>query len=177
MKPLLITFVLIVQFVSAAAFADDSDYVSSSPKNPWSDFEVVEEPVENSSPLRATLLWLPNRVLDLLDIFRVDVGLGPAYGGVIRITKYAQAGYREMNPASFRVGLMGRQAPVMIERTNEIGISPAFGGSPKRDICKGEIGIGLDVIAAGAYAGICVDEFVDFVGGIFTADIKDDDLQ
>ena len=49
---------------------------------------------DKRSITQRVLLYIPNRVVDFLDIFRVDVGAGPSVGGVIRVTKYAQAGMR-----------------------------------------------------------------------------------
>jgi len=147
-----------------------------SPKPAWGDFEIVEEPAPR--PLfDRILLWFPNRVLDALDVFRLDVGVGPSFGGVVRASKYVQAGYRSMSPASVRVGLFGRKAPAMIEHSSEFGVSPMYVDSSDRTVCKGEIGLGADLFLVGGYAGICVDELVDFVGGVFTLDMKDDDLR
>lgn len=153
-----------------------ADKVIASPKDGWAALPTPET-VEEPSTLRQVLLWLPNRVIDLFDIFRVDVGVGPAAGGVIRVSKYAQAGYRQMLPVSARVGLMGRRAPVMLENANELGVSPLYVHNSNRKVCPGEVGIGLDLFIAGGYAGICVDEAVDFLGGIFTLDPKDDDFK
>lgn len=147
--------------------------VDASPNDGWTALPKTEE----SSTGRKILLWLPNRIMDFLDIFRVDLGVGPAAGGVVRVTKYAQAGYRQMLPMSARVGLMGRQSPVMLETSNEIGVGPVFIQNSKRNVCAGEVGIGLDLLVAGGYAGICFDEVVDFFGGIFTLDPKDDDFK
>lgn len=175
---LLLVATLLIGPLTPAAHAEgyaDSDptVVTGSPKPGWSELPTSEEP----STTRQVLLWLPNRVIDLFDIFRVDLGVGPAAGGVVRVTKYAQAGYRQMLPMSARVGLMGRRAPFMLENSNELGISPAFVQNNSREICAGEVGVGLDLFIAGGYAGICFDEVVDFVGGIFTLDPKDDDLK
>jgi hypothetical protein len=150
--------------------------VIASPKDGWNALPTPET-VEEPSTLRQVLLWLPNRVVDLFDIFRIDVGVGPAAGGVIRVSKYAQAGYRQMLPVSARVGLMGRRAPVMLENANELGVSPLYVHNSNRKVCPGEVGVGLDLFIAGGYAGICVDEVVDFFGGIFTLDPKDDDFK
>lgn len=151
------------------------DEVEVSPKEPWRDLEARDSQEEESTASKV-LLWIPNRILDLLDVVKLDVGVGPMVGGVVRVTKYGQVGFRGVAPATLRVGAMGRRAPVLIERANEMGIGPAFLESPDRIICPGEIGIGLDFIAVGAYGGVCVDELVDFFAGIFTFDLKDDDL-
>jgi len=165
-------------FVFIALFtALNSSYAAptESLKNPWPQniFETKSEEPEPSI-LRQTLLWLPNRILDLIDVFKIDAGVGPALGGVVRVTKYAQAGIRTIAPMSVRVGLMGRQAPFMIETSSEIGISPAFSQSDQRNVCPGEFGLGLD-LGVSLYAGVCVDEAVDFLSGLFLVDIKNDD--
>ena len=149
--------------------------VPTSPKEAWKSFEPTQ--VNEGSPWWSdVLLWLPNRVLDLWDVFRADVGVGPSFGAVVRVTKYGQLGYRQMAPASLRVGDFGRQMPFLIESSNELGVGPAYVDSSDRNVCDGEIGLGADVLVAGAYAGVCVDEFADFVAGIFFIDLKHDDL-
>jgi tyrosyl-tRNA synthetase len=156
-------------------FSQDKE-VAVSPKPGWGDFTVVEEK-EDYTWWQKTLLWFPNRILDFIDIFRVDVGVGPALGGVIRITKYGQAGYRRMSPASLRFGGFGRNAPFVMESSNEFGIGPGYVKSKDREVCGGEIGAGADLFLVGAYVGFCPEELVDFVGGIFTFDIMDDDFK
>jgi len=148
----------------------------ASPRSPWGDFTVVEEESPRAWWEHA-LLWFPNRAMDFIDIFRVDVGVGPAYGGVLRLTEHGQMGYREMNPGSMRIGAFGRKAPYLIESSNEFGIGPGYVNSKDREVCKGEIGLGLDVVVVGAYAGICVEEVVDFVAGIFFLDLMGDDYR
>ena len=151
------------------------DLVPTSPKEAWKDLSAVE--INEGTPWWAdVLLYIPNRVLDLIDVFRIDVGVGASVGGVVRVTEYAQAGYRQMMPVSLRVGDFGRQFPVLVESSTEIGVSPAFKQSADRDVCKAELGLGLDILLLGGYGGICLDELADFVGGIFLVDFKGDDL-
>ena len=161
---------------ASLAFANPADDAHVSPKNAWGDFDVVEEDV--GYPWWGDVLaWVPNRILDFIDIFRVDVGIGPSRGAVIRVSKYAQAGYRVMRPGSFRIGDFGRKAPILYERSNEIGVSPSFAQSKDREVCPGEIGLGGDLFILGGYAGICVEELADFFVGLFFFDIMDDDLK
>ena len=152
-----------------------SDLVPTSPKEGWSKLEPIEK--GEGTPFWAdVLLWLPNRILDLIDVFRIDVGVGPSFGAVARATKWGQIGYRQMAPASLRVGDFGRQIPFLLETSNEFGIGPAYVNSSDRHVCDGEFGLGADLLVAGAYGGVCVDEFADFIAGIFFIDLKDDDL-
>ena len=147
----------------------------TSPKPAWGEIDAAAIDHGQHSPWRSVLLWLPNRIMDFIDIFRVDVGVGPAVGAVIRVSKYGQAGYRNMLPASVRVGDFGRDTPVKVERSNEFGVGPAYVASKDRKICLGEVGAGADLLIAGVYAGICVDELADFAAGLFFIDLKDDD--
>jgi hypothetical protein len=157
-------------------FDDTLEMVPTSPKEAWTDPSLIHQ-TEDSSWFRDVLLYLPNRFLDLVDVFRVDVGVGASVGGVVRVTKYVQGGYRQMAPVSLRVGDFGRTFPVMVESSSEVGISPAFKQSADRDVCEAELGLGLDVLILGGYGGVCLDELADFIGGIFLIDFKDDDLQ
>ena len=155
--------------------ATEAEGAPASPKKPWGDFTIVEEEKGGYPWWAHVLLWVPNRALDFFDIFRVDVGLGNSYGGVIRLTKYAQAGYRKA-PHSVRIGLLGRQAPFMVEEGKEYGIGPGYTDRINRKICPGEFAIGIDAFAA-AHAGLCLDEAVDFLAGIFFLDVKNDDIK
>jgi len=131
----------------------------------------------HSSFLRKVLLYIPNRVLDLVDIVRLDVGVGIGYGGVIRPTKYLQAGYREMEPGMLRFGALGRRSPFLIEEVNEEGFGRDFARASKRKVSKVEFGVGLDLGVIGGYGGVCIDSAGDFVLGIFGIDFEDDDLE
>ncbi len=154
---------------------DTEAQVLRSPKPGWGDFEVIER--DDSYPWWAEiLLWPVNRILDFTDAFHFDVGAGTSKGGVVRITRYANAGYREVEPGSLRIGSFGRDYPVMIEQSNEHGIGPNYVHSKDRDVCKDEIGIGLDLFV-GAYIGFCPISLFDFVTGIFFLDPEDDDIR
>lgn len=152
-----------------------SDEIEASPKEPWRDFP--EDGEKREAPVWSqVLLWLPNRLIDLWDVFRVDVGAGPAIGAVARISRYGQVGYRQMAPMSVRIGDFGRKEPVLVESSNEMGIGPIFKQSKDRTVCKGELGLGLD-LGLGAYVGICSEELFDFAAGIFFLDPADDDIR
>jgi hypothetical protein len=163
--------------VRAHADTAADNTVEASPKKGWGDFTVVKETEGEEPWWMAVLLWAPNRVLDFIDIFRVDVGFGFSRGAVLRLTKYGQVGYRTMNPASLRIGDFGRRAPYLMEHSSEFGIGPTFVQSKDRHVCTGELGIGADVFVAGAYVGICPEEAVDFLAGIFFLDFEKDDLR
>lgn len=121
------------------------------------------------------ILWVPNRILDFIDIFRVDVGVGPAAGGVVRLSSSAQFGYRTMQPFSLRLGDFGREAPIKVETQDEYGAGESYTNSEDRPVCRGEVGIGLDLLLVSGYMGICFDQVVDFGAGLIMLDPADDD--
>jgi hypothetical protein len=125
--------------------------------------------------LEQIALYVPNRIADALDVFKVDLGVGPSFGYVVRLTRYGQFGYRTFSPFSLRAGLRGRKVPVFIERSSEFGLGPTFQTSHDREVSVAELGIGIDLFLLGAYGGFSLDELADFVLGFFTLDYADDD--
>ena len=156
----------------------DDDQVAVSPKNPWGDFTVVDESEASGGKpwWEHVMLWIPNRVMDALDVVHLDLGIGPAVGVAARVTKYGQLGYRQIAPFSLRGGLFGRKAPVMVETSNEFGIGPGYVNSKDRKICNGEVGLGADLIIGG-YVGVCSEELLDFLAGLVFLDVSNDDIK
>jgi hypothetical protein len=174
MKKLLILLVVLSTTCTMVIADTGKAPLKTSPKQPWG--ESVFDNEKKTDPWWVhVLLWLPNRVMDLVDVVKMDVGAGPAVGGVVRVTRYGQLGYRDVDPISVRFGAMGRRSPVLVERTPEKGIGPGFVSSKERKVCPGEIGVGLDAFVVGGYAGICVDELLDFAAGLFFLDPAQDD--
>lgn len=125
---------------------------------------------------KSALLYIPNRVLDFLDIFRFDVGVGPGAGAVLRMTKDGQLGYRREFPGSVRVGLRGRRVPVFLDTHDESGAGTTFRQSPDRQVQPAEFGVGVDILIGGAYIGADLGAVGDFCLGVFGVDLADDDL-
>ena len=188
----LISFLLInLACVAPLAFSDgymDSDHkASASPKSGWPgvtestntfsyDSSDTNKDKEETPLWARVVLWVPNRVLDFVDIFRADVGIGAAGGAIVRVTPNMELGYRYIDPMSVRMGFFGRHVPALLEKDSEYGLSPDFHQSAQRQVCDGEFGIGIDAFV-GFYAGICFDELADFISGIFFVDLKNDDLR
>ena len=176
----LLILLLLVQFsfrtlTACAETQEIPDQIAVSPKAPWHDFELTTE--DDEITLRKTLLWLPNRFLDLVDIFRVDAGVGPSFGAVVRVSKYFQAGYRSFSPASLRIGDFGRHEPWLLEQSSEFGFSPFYSKSRDRSICSGEVAVAADLFIVGLHAGVCLDQLFDFITGIAFFDPNGDDLR
>lgn len=179
MKRSILLYIMAAGIVlTSAAWAEDnfsSIEAPASPKKPWQQFQVISE--HKPTRLMQVLLYLPNRILDFWDMFRIDVGVGPAAGAVVRLTKYVQFGYREPLPWSFRVGDFGRRAPFLLEESAEGGVSPYYEPSPQRTACKLELGTGVDLLIVSGYIGICTEEVPDFMAGILMYDPALDDLE
>ena len=131
LAPMRTCILLILFWIPALSFCESppikpqenlSDYeLPASPKTPWTEEFITSRPEEHHWWAQV-LLWPPNRVLDFIDIFKLDVGIGPTAGVVIRVTQWGQAGYRQPIPFSLRGGLFGRRMPFLIETSNEIGL-------------------------------------------------------
>ena len=119
-------------------------------------------------------MYITNRVFDLIDIVRVDVGVGPAFGAVLRVSRHAQMGYRKVQ-GSARLGLRGRRIPLFYEDNDEKGVSPKFTDSPDRKVEGAEVGVGVDLLVVGAYLGVSGEEILDFFAGIIGFDPQEDD--
>ena len=167
---LLVASSLLIVFPCAA----QTESAPVSPKRAWGEFEVVEEEGE-ASPFRQTILWIPNRILDFIDIFRIDLGIGASIGGAVRLTEHANLSHRRMHPASLRVGGFGRDWPFLWEDVDDVSFGENKHISEKRTICPGEFGASIELGIVGGYSGICLDELFDFLGGIFLFDFKEDD--
>lgn len=173
-------FLLSVQIAAADDFSEDAvpeislgQEYSAFSKNSSGESAVGKS---QARPLWKRVLWyLPNRVLDLLDVVHADVGVGPALGAVGRLGSYVQVGARGIiPPGSVRLGLMGRRAPLMIETASEFGVSPVFVDSADRKVDTLEIGLSADILF-GLSLGLNLGEIPDFFAGFAGADFSGDD--
>jgi hypothetical protein len=138
---------------------------------------------EDHSFLVGAALYVPNRVLDLLDIFRLRVRVGPGVAAGVRATEVASA--YAGTYASVYAGLPGprlRQTPklpVGLESHNGVSASvfdATADGGMGPDYSSTEFGGGVQAGILGLDFGIDPVEIADFVAGIFTLDIREDDL-
>ncbi len=128
------------------------------------------------------VMYIPNRVLDVFDMVRARVRLGPGFAIGARATEYADVfiGFY----TSLYIGLPGPRGrsfprlPVGLESksgaevsvadiTLEAGMSPDYGMT--------ECGAGFHLGLIGVDVGVDPFEIVDFVVGLFTFDPMDDD--
>src|SRR5262245_55389039 len=67
------------------------------------------------------LYYVPNRVLDFIDIGRLSIGIGCGFGVNVRVTELAEIGFGQYSTTRF--GMKGRVLPVYEESINESGIA------------------------------------------------------
>ncbi len=173
-KSSLLPAILILFLLPIRSQAQSKDEVRVSPYEGWEQLPPFE--AEEPSITYQILTWIPNRVLDLLDVFRFDVGAGPAVGASVSITRSFQAGYRDFFPGSVRVGNFGRTYPWMYEDSPEHGLTPWYKQSSDRNLCPYQLSLGVDVLLVGAHLGFCPTGFFDFLGGLVLLDPQFDDL-
>jgi len=131
------------------------------------------------STIVTVLLYPVNRVLDILDIFRLNVGFGPGYGINVRATKLLQAGVESYS--TVRVGL-GKESGIWNPRYGIVyteselftaGVSLTYQGGRQRGTL--EVGTTVHLGIIGADAAIDLAEVADFLLGFAMVDFKEDD--
>lgn len=138
---------------------------------------------ESHGILHKVILYIPNRVLDVLDVVRCRVRVGPGFAVDARATKVVSAfagsyasvyaglpGPRNRPMPKLPVGLESRsglQASV-VDGTQSGGIDPDYGPA--------EIGVGVHALVVGLDVGIEPLEIVDLLAGLFFIDLTNDDL-
>jgi len=127
--------------------------------------------------------WIPNRLLDVFDIVRLRLRLGPGAAVGARVTEVADVYLGTY--VSVYLGLpgpRGRQEPrwpVGFESKTGAEISAAdvsVDGMIGPEYGTYEIGLGAQALLVGVDFGIEPFEILDFVVGILTFDPADDDF-
>ena len=142
----------------------------------------VPPPVEQPVAVQAkcynawdiVLYYVPNRVLDFVDIFRLNIGIGCGWGFNVRATELAEIGYGSYETTRF--GMKGRVLPVYEENIQEGGVAflGYINGCLQRD--PTEVGADLHIGVIGAQAAVSLAEAADFIVGFILVDLQQDDL-
>ncbi len=129
------------------------------------------------------LFYLPNRFLDLLDVVRARVRIGPGLAAGVRATEWATVfigGY-----TTIYVGLPGPRGrpelPPLLGREVETGARLLITGDTTQGenspgYAPDEFGAGAQLGLLGADAGVSPVELLDLLGGFFLIDIRGDDF-
>ena len=145
--------------------------------------EQQEEDTDEHSTIHEILLYIPNRVLDLFDIFRARVRVGPGVAVDARATSVAAA--YAGTYASVYAGLPGPRlrriprSPIGLESHNGVTVSVADAtadGGIGPNYSDTEIGVGLQAGIIGFDLGFDPVEIADFFTGFLTIDLRDDDI-
>jgi hypothetical protein len=126
------------------------------------------------------VLYIPNRVFDLMDIVRFRVRVGPGISAGVRATRPLSA-FLGMHSSVF-VGLPGprgkRSLPLPVgfdlRSGAQVSLADVSAGTPYYDFL--EVGGELQLFIVGANVGIGVIEILDFFTGFVFIDLVGDDL-
>lgn len=130
-----------------------------------------------SRGVRAIVGYLPNRVMDLFDVVRFGVNLGPGLGAQVKATDPLQV--TSISRTSVGIGLQSlRHLPVMAaaeDTTDGCVAGPGADESLKWFRSPTDLRVEVHPLVAGAHVAVDPVEIVDFVLGLVGIDVKDDD--
>ncbi|MBM3333559.1 hypothetical protein FJY63_02755 [Candidatus Sumerlaeota bacterium] len=121
------------------------------------------------------MYYVPSRVADFIDMWRLDVGFGLGLGINLRPTKGLQVGLAAYD--STRIGLRGRRTPVWHEWSLEGGFDGMYQELGETERGFHEFGGTIHVVLVGLEAALDIEEAIDFVLGLFGGDPADDDFR
>ncbi len=156
----------------------------------FSPASLAQEPVEASqeSPkargaAHRLLFYLPNRVLDVLDVVRARVRVGPGLAVGVRATEWATVfvggyttAYVGLPGPRGRAELPGLLGPEIETGVRLLVIGSTTQGENSPRYAPDEIGVGAQIGILGADAGVSPAELLDLVAGFFLIDFRKDDF-
>lgn len=127
--------------------------------------------------------YVPNRILDVLDLVRLRARIGPGFALGIRATEAGDVFVGSY--LSVYAGLPGPRCrriprlPIGIESNSGVEVSVAdattgLGFSP--NYSPTEFGFGFQTLLIGVDLGIDPFELLDLIAGVFFIDLREDDL-
>ena len=132
---------------------------------------------ESRGPLAILLLYIPNRVIDVFDLVRFGVDVGPGIGLDGQATSALQA--RAITQTSVGAGFQSfRHLPIQTGLQSALGVGPVsadaqVGGWYRSDT---DLRVGAHAVIVGAHAAISTGSIADFALGFLFVDIRDDDF-
>jgi len=125
-------------------------------------------------------MYVPNRVFDLMDIFRVRLRVGPGISAGVRATRPLSA-YLGLHSTVF-AGLPGPRGareipwPVGFDLRSgaQASVADVSKGAPYYDPL--EVGLEVQPLIVGVNVGIGVFEILDFAAGLLCIDLQHDDF-
>ena len=130
--------------------------------------------------IKTIVCYVPNRVFDLMDIFRVRVRVGPGISAGVRATRPLSA-FVGLHSSVF-IGLPGPRGkkriplPVGLDLRAgaQVSIADASAGTPYYDPL--EVGFEVQPLLVGVNVGVGGFEILDFFTGLVFIDLMDDDF-
>lgn len=138
-------------------------------------------PERNEEESDTTVLWyIPNRIFDFIDIFRLRLRVGPGLAGDVRATSESEAFIGTYS--SLYLGLPGARGSATIP--SPIGIEAADEATDRYDsedavgprYSPQEFGVGVHLGLIGGDIGVNFWEGWDFLAGFALVDPGQDDL-
>jgi hypothetical protein len=129
----------------------------------------ADEPEREKHPV---LMYIPNRIFDILDIVRLRVRVGPGLAVGARATEAVDVNLGAYT--SIFVGVPGPRGrprinlPIGVETSDEKATMPHYGGL--------EVGAGFQAVILGLDLGIDPGEILDLATGLLFIDIMGDDF-
>jgi len=123
------------------------------------------------------LMYIPNRVIDIFDMARFGVDVGPGIGLDGQATDALQA--RAIAQTSVGAGLQSlRHSPIQTGVQSAISVGPVGGDGQVGGWYRSptDIRLGAHAAIVGAHAAVDPVEIADLVLGFVFIDIRDDDL-
>jgi len=146
--------------------------------------QEAEPAVTRHSTAHKILLYLPNRVFDVLDVVRARLRVGPGFAVGARVTKLTDVFLGSY--ASVFAGLPGPRPkpgipwPVGVESRSGLAASVAdatvTGDVADPAYSNAEVGMGFQLLLVGAEVGVDPLEIADFALGLMFVDLSGDDL-
>ncbi len=130
------------------------------------------------SVLGTILLYLPNRVFDLVEIVRVGANVGPGIGVDAEVTQWVRAG--TMSRTTVGLGYQGlRRMPLSASSENYIALGPLAADAtagPSWYRGPGDVRAEVHALLVGVHAAVDVWGIFDFVVGLAGFDPEEDDF-
>ena len=138
---------------------------------------------KSHSAIHKIAMFIPNVILDLCDVVRLRVRVGPGIAADVRATELASVfvgsygsvyaglpGPRNRRKPKLPIGFESRTGVQVsvVDGTTESNIGPDYGPT--------EIGLGVHVLIIGVDVGVEPLELLDFVTGLVFIYLRDDDL-
>lgn len=128
--------------------------------------------------LVSALLYLPNRLLDVGDLFRFGLDAGPGLGFDLQVTRLLQA--KLLSRFSIGLGYQTlRHLPVKAAADASFGVGP-IGGSPSGGLgwyrSPSDVRVEFHLLLVGAHLAVDPIEWLDLPLGLVGLDPAEDDL-